>query len=77
MADLTDRERHALAALRLAHTALNQAEWGGGETDEGMCPACGAYQWAHGAHHQGCRLAAALAAIRALLPEVDAQEEPQ
>ena len=46
---------------------------GGGETDEGMCPACGAYQWAHGAHHQGCRLAAALAAIRALLPDVDGE----
>lgn len=61
------------AALRLAYAALKQAEWGGFAGDqESHCPVCISYRGADRARHAAhCDLPRALAAIRALLPDVE------
>jgi hypothetical protein len=65
-------------ALRLAYTALKAADYYTVVDDPDYrgvyetCPSCPARKGA--AHADDCTLAAALAAIRALLPEVDGEE---
>lgn len=56
------------AALALARNALEVAEWAGDFCDDAACPVClcRAFKQRHG---EGCILAAALAALRALPPE--------
>jgi hypothetical protein len=65
-----------LDALRLAYTALKEAEWSamgsGSQPDMASCPDC--RNWPEQGHAADCDLAAALAAIRALLPDVGGEE---
>jgi hypothetical protein len=61
------------AALRLAYTALDGAEWAGMDRMEHeCCPDC--WNYPDAGHTDDCDLAAALAAIRALLPDVGGEE---
>src|SRR4051812_19592745 len=57
-------------ALRLAYTALKEAEWSVIDTGGVYCPVCQRDRdLTVDTHADDCTLAAALAAIRALLPD--------
>lgn len=68
-----DKLHAMLDALRLAHAALKRAEWSNYDRyDTPCCPDCYAMQ--DNGHDGDCGHAAALAAIRALLPDVGEEE---
>lgn len=76
-----DRLRAILDALRLAYTALKASEYMGWDSGWRCCPVCGADHdpriHKDKPHEDDCELAAALAAIRALLPDIEAADVPQ
>lgn len=69
---------HAEAALRLAYRALRIAEWSYDDIvgGPGYCPDCrNNFDYDQREHRPDCELAAALSAIRELLPDVAGEGE--
>ena len=68
---------HAEAALRLAYKALRLAEWNGMnlDLDSPCCAVCTADKTFNEPHAADCELAAAITAIRELLPDVAEEGE--